>query len=392
LNPLWPIFEKFLNLNSIFTVYSSLVNSFRQIHIPIEIHKPMTKPTIAGNRFRSCSYALTLVPGLITLWGNGIGGAWAWSNVVFVLVVVNCLEWIMGHQRNNEAVNGSALPDFFVMMAIPMVLAGIVTLLWGTCSGMLKGSDLVGAVLSTGFSSGSMGIVAAHEMIHRKKAAWKRAGDFLLFLVMNAYFAIDHLRVHHRHVATSLDHASARYGEHFYRFLIRSIRGQFMQSLELEAERLRLKGQLPYGPENAIIRNSVLHIGLSVSLIMIYPMLGIVFAGQAFFANILLEYTNYIEHYGLERTENERVRAHHSWQSDKPFSRFMLYDLSRHADHHLYGGKPYFQLKTHEDGPTLPGGYAGLIVPVLIPPLWFTMIHPKIKAFQVKRQIAASSP
>jgi alkane 1-monooxygenase len=70
----------------------------------------------------------------------------------------------------------------------------------------------------------------------------------------------------------------------------------------------------------------------------------------------------------------------------------MLYDLSRHADHHMYGGKPFYQLKTHEDGPTLPGGYAGLIVPVLIPPLWFTMIHPKIKAFHAQRQFASPSP
>ncbi|MGA1666263.1 MAG: alkane 1-monooxygenase [Bacteroidia bacterium] len=343
-----------------------------------------------NNPNRSYAYALTLVPGLITLWGNTMGGAWAWSNVIFVLVIVNSLEWILRHQRNNDAVTESGLPDLYVVMAIPMVLAGIGTLLWGTYSGILEGSSLVGAVLSTGFSSGSMGIVAAHEMIHRKESAWKRAGDFLLFLVMNPYFAIDHLRVHHRHVATPLDHASARYGENFYRFLLRSIQGQYMQSLQLEAERLQKAGRLPYGFGNAIVRNTLLQIPLLGILAWVQPWLAIVYAGQALFADILLEYTNYIEHYGLERAENERVRAHHAWQSDKPFSRFMLYDLSRHADHHMYGGKPYYQLKTHEDGPTLPGGYAGLIVPVLIPPLWFTMIHPRIKAFNALRSTAMS--
>lgn len=347
---------------------------------------------LINNRARSWAYALTLVPGLITLWGNTMGGAWAWSNVVFVLGVVNSLEWIMGQRRNNEAVTESALPDLYVVLALPMVIAGILTLLWGTYTGALEGSALLGAILSTGFSSGSMGIVAAHEMIHRKETAWKRAGDFLLFLVMNAYFAIDHLRVHHRHVATPLDHASARYGEHFYAFLIRSIRGQFVQSLQSEAERLQKSGKSPYGLSNAMVRNTLLHILLALGLALIHPMLALAFVGQALFADVLLEYTNYIEHYGLERGENERVRAHHAWQSDKPFSRFMLYDLSRHADHHMYGGKPYYQLKTHEDGPTLPGGYAGLIFPVLIPPLWFTMIHPKIKAFHAQRQFASPSP
>jgi alkane 1-monooxygenase len=336
---------------------------------------------------RAYAYALTMVPGLVTLWGNTQGGFWAWSNVIFVLVIVNSLEWVLGQRRNNDAITETALPDLYLVLAIPMVLAGIGTLLWGSYQGVLHGNYLLGAVLSTGFSSGSMGIVAAHEMIHRKETAWKRAGDFLLFMVMNAYFAIDHLRVHHRHVATNLDHASARYGEHFYQFLLRSLGGQWKQSLKLEAERLRLTGRRPYALGNAIVRNTLMHLAVLIGLGFIHPILAIAFASQALFANVLLEYTNYIEHYGLERAQDERVRAHHSWQSDKPFSRFMLYDLSRHADHHMYGGKPYYQLKTHEDGPTLPGGYAGLIIPVLIPPLWFAMIHPRIQALRLARSL-----
>jgi len=309
-----------------------------------------------NNSLRAYAYVLTLVPGLITLWGNTMGGTWAWSNVIFILVVVNTLEWILGQQRNNDSFSGNSMPDLFLWLAIPLVLSGIGTLLWGTYTGVLYGSGLIGAILATGFSSGSMGIVAAHEMIHRKESFMKRSGDFLLFMVMNSYFAIDHLRVHHKHVATALDHASAKYGEHFYLFMTRSLKGQFVQSFNLEAERLRKTDRAPHGFGNTIIRNTILQLLLVTILGLIHPMLGLAFVGQAIFACILLEYTNYIEHYGLERGENERVKAHHSWQSDKPFSRFMLYDLSRHADHHMYGGKPFYQLRTHDDGPTLPGG------------------------------------
>lgn len=343
--------------------------------------------TAANHRNRSYAYALTLIPGIVTVSGNLLGGALAWSNVFFVLVVVNGLEWILGPRRNNETAEDATLPNLYLMLALPVVVAGIGTLLWGVHHGHLHGFSLLGAVLSTGFSSGSMGIVAAHEMIHRNHRSWKDAGDFLLFLVLNPYFAIDHLRVHHRYVATDLDHASARYGEHFYRFLVRSISGQYAQALDLEAGRLRKMGRSPYGPGNAIVRNTTLQVLLLLALVLIHPLLALAFAGQAFFADVLLEYTNYIEHYGLERAQDERVRAHHSWQSDKPFSRFMLYDLSRHADHHMYGGKPFHELKTHADGPTLPGGYAGLIVPVLIPPLWFAMIHPRIQALRLARSL-----
>ena len=89
----------------------------------------MMNTPAANNPNRSYAYALTLVPGLITLWGNTMGGAWAWSNVIFVLVVVNSLEWILRQQRNNDAVTENGLPDLYVVMAIPMVLAGIGTLL-----------------------------------------------------------------------------------------------------------------------------------------------------------------------------------------------------------------------------------------------------------------------
>ncbi|MGD1892916.1 MAG: fatty acid desaturase, partial [Cyclobacteriaceae bacterium] len=55
---------------------------------------------------------------------------------------------------------------------------------------------------------------------------------------------------------------------------------------------------------------------------------------QSVAAFFLLEYVNYIEHYGLERREGERVGKQHAWQSDAVTSRFTLFELSRHADHH----------------------------------------------------------
>ncbi|MFM7901012.1 MAG: fatty acid desaturase, partial [Bacteroidota bacterium] len=118
---------------------------------------------------------------------------------------------------------------------------------------------------------------------------------------------------------------------------------------------------------------------LSVFLLAIFYWLGwlgvAVYMLQVFFANFLLEYTNYIEHYGLTRKPNERVTEHHSWQTDKVLSRFFLIDLSRHADHHYYASKPYHTLITYEKGPSLPFGYVSMIYVALIPPLFFKVIH-----------------
>ena len=57
------------------------------------------------------------------------------------------------------------------------------------------------------------------------------------------------------------------------------------------------------------------------------------------FGGFLLEVVNYVEHYGLERNKvnehrYERVMPHHSWNSDHPLGRLMLFELTRHSDHH----------------------------------------------------------
>ncbi|NBY30848.1 MAG: hypothetical protein EBQ67_08535, partial [Sphingobacteriia bacterium] len=132
------------------------------------------RTNLLQNKTRAYAYALTLVPGLITLWGNTMGGFWAWSNVIFVLGVVNSLEWIMGQRRNNEAVSESALPDLYVVLALPMVIAGILTLLWGTYTGALEGSALLGAVLSTGFFERIHGHCCRARNDTPQRTTWKR--------------------------------------------------------------------------------------------------------------------------------------------------------------------------------------------------------------------------
>lgn len=59
---------------------------------------------------------------------------------------------------------------------------------------------------------------------------------------------------------------------------------------------------------------------------------------------ILLETVNYIEHYGLLRSKNdqgryEAVRAIHSWNSNHIIGRIVLYELTRHSDHHYMASK-----------------------------------------------------
>jgi alkane 1-monooxygenase len=77
----------------------------------------------------------------------------------------------------------------------------------------------------------------------------------------------------------------------------------------------------------------------------------------------------------------------HSWNSDSRVSRYLLVDLSRHADHHFYASKPYHTLQTYDNAPELPGGYAALLVPALIPPLWKALVHPQLAIWEENQKL-----
>jgi alkane 1-monooxygenase len=210
-------------------------------------------------------------------------------------------------------------------------------------------------------------------------------GKFLLFTAGNIYFYVEHLRVHHKYVGTQSDPATARYNESLYSFYLRTSFQQVRGAWFVEAARLRKENRPALHYTNYIVASVFL---LACLLCFLWYEIGLVavaaFAGQCIVANFLLEYTNYIEHYGLSRQENERVTEVHSWQSDKAISRFFLIDLSRHSDHHYYASKPYHKLVSYARSPVLPGGYASAIYLALLPPLWFKVMNARIADYRQK--------
>ncbi len=128
-------------------------------------------------------------------------------------------------------------------------------------------------------------------------------------------------------------------------------------------------------------------------VIAIYLLFGfsvaVFFLIAALMGGLLLETVNYIEHYGLTRestgnNQYERVQPHHSWNSNHIIGRLMLFELSRHSDHHYLASRKYQILRSYDNAPQMPTGYPGMILLSLIPPIWFKVMNNQMKKYQLK--------
>lgn len=332
-----------------------------------------------GKSFRNWKYFLNLIPVILVIFGNLSGGWFTLLNFTFSFILLGIAEVLVPEDHTNDDLTDDKLPEILMYLSVLGQILAISSLIYGISSGIIIEYWILTAAISTGGSSGTLAIVVAHELIHKKHKIWNFAGRFLLFTAFNPYFYIHHLRVHHKYVGTDQDPVTAKFGENYYHFALRSISGQFRQSMKIETERCMSKKLAPYGLNNYIIAciSGYLIIIALCTIIWGWNVAAAIIL-QAIFANLLLEYTNYIEHYGLGRLDNERVNEKHSWQSDKLISRFLLIDLSRHSDHHFHASKPFNQLLSYPESPVLPGGYASMILPALIPPLWFKLVNKRV--------------
>ena len=339
-----------------------------------------------SHTYRNPKYFFSLLPGIVVIFGNLMGGWWGISNFIFSIGILALIEWFAPEVRSNESSSNTLIPNIVLILHVVIQILAFSSIFYSIYFHQFSFWQLYWAAISVGIHSGSSSIVVAHEMIHRKNRTWKWLGKFLLFTAGNVYFFIEHLRVHHKWVGTDKDPASAKYNESLYHFYIRTTWGQFSHSLKIETERLKSENSFPYGPKNYVIQNLLLLIILCLTLFYNLGTTALAaFVIQAIVANFLLEYTNYIEHYGLSRKENEKVNEKHSWQSDKVISRFFLIDLSRHSDHHSYASKPFHQLNSLSGSPVLPTGYVTSIYLALIPPLWFYVVNKRIAEFNANQ-------
>jgi alkane 1-monooxygenase len=247
-----------------------------------------------------------------------------------------------------------------------------------------------------GLLCGIFGINVAHELGHRVDRFEQTLAKALLLTSLYMHFFTEHNKGHHKRVATPEDPSSARFGEPVYTFYFRTIVMSYVSAWHIANEECRKKRGTAFSVHNEMIRFQFLQIAF-VALIGWYfgTSAVLAFLGAAFMGMLMLETVNYIEHYGLQRKlgasgQYERAMPHHSWNSDHVVGRLMLFELSRHSDHHYLASRKYQVLRHHDNAPQMPTGYPGMMLLALVPPLWFSIMHKKIKEWQQAHEVASA--
>ena len=256
-----------------------------------------------------------------------------------------------------------------------------------TRSGSYSTLATLGIMFGIGVTTGTVGIVYAHELFHKPSRAERALGDLLMAMVLYGHFRTEHLLVHHPHVGTPRDTVTARYNESFLRFFPRVLRQGPGSAWRAERATLARRKRGPWHPSNPIFKYLALQLAFLALAFAIGGWIGVaLFALQAFVAVWQLELTNYVEHYGLTRKylgegRYEPVRAHHSWDSAHLVSGLLLINLQRHADHHLHPMRrfPLLQIFDEAQAPQLPTGYPPMTSMAMIPPLWRRRFNPRVR-------------
>ncbi len=337
------------------------------------------------------SYIVPLLA-LLTFYTTGV---YAYIGILFLYVAIPILEQVITPDTYNldAAEKELAKEDiYFDMVLYVLVILQFVTIycfLVTISDPTLMVTDIIASVLMMGTVLGAIGINVGHELGHKTNEPIKQLfAQMILTTSVQNHFMTYHNSGHHKDLGTPADLTSAKKGDNFYWFALRSQIGGYFKTWKLEANKLSKQGKNPN------LNPMIIYTLLPVMLFLgIYYFFGFYVMVCYFVASVfgisILEAQNFFAHYGLRRKkmENgryERVQPIHSWNSDHIFGRIILFELTRHSDHHHMGGKAYQVLESKTESPILPYGYPAMLMLSFLPFLFRPIMEKQLKLYGIE--------
>ena len=339
---------------------------------------------------KDLKYLMSYSIALMAFIGISLGGFYNYLAVVYTFIFIPILEIIVNksdEEYTEEEKKSRLLDPFFDLLLylnIPIVF-GIFFFSIDKLAFTSSVSDIIGIILSASIVMATNGINVGHELGHRKSIIARTCSKLLYLPCQYMHFYIEHNFGHHINVATPEDPATARYKQTLYSFWITSVVRTYVSAWEIQLKLLKVSKRNFFSIKNDMVFYTLFQ---TIFLAFVYFNFGLYLTLLSILMSVIsflfLETINYVEHYGLLRKKEpsgryERVKPHHSWNSNHTIGRIVLYELTRHSDHHFKSSKKYQVLESLDDCPHLPYGYPTSILLSFIPPLWFSIMNPLVK-------------
>jgi len=329
------------------------------------------------------------------------GGAWMYSGIVALVLVVALGDLILPEDRTEPRFHQEWFLNLMLWLTLPILAWLTLLFSWGVAPTDVFGLDafmkewfgydrlalqaettpfqwFIGAVAGA-FLYGAGGTNVGHELTHRTYSPRDMIlGRWMLAFTGDASFAIEHVYGHHKNLGTPHDPATAQRGDNVYTFVFRSWLGGYASAWKLEKQRLAKFGQSVWNPVHSrMMRGNLMTLSIALSVYVIgggwaLALFWVMSAG----GKTLLEIVNYMEHYGIVRRPEDKVEPRHSWNTNASVSTALLYALTRHSHHHAEADQEYWNLRCYRHAPMLPTGYLGTILLALVPPLYKRVMTP----------------
>lgn len=316
----------------------------------------------------------TLAPVPLMALGVLLGGVWLWLAFLYMALIVLLIDQIVPHVAGNAAEGAEFPGSAAVLVAVGLSHLIVLPLtVWAVAGGSgLSAGGRVLAFLAAGSWMGQIAHPAAHELIHRGNRWLFRLGVAVYTTMLFGHHASAHRLVHHRHVATPRDPSSAPAGMGFWRFAPRAWAGSYRAGMAAETARRAHAPHAGLHPYAVYLGGAAA--SLALGAVIAGPWGAVAWLGLATHAQVQLLLADYVQHYGLHRTQTggkyEPVGTRHSWNAPQWFSSAMMLNAPRHSDHHAHPSRAYPALRLEDGAPMLPWPLPVACVLALSPRLW----------------------
>jgi p-cymene methyl-monooxygenase len=301
------------------------------------------------------------------------GGGWAWLGVA-ELPLFAILDPLLGEDvRERKRLNDLAMDVPVVLCSVlgPVVLA---VLAWKVGQGGLSALELAGMIASCAWLGVVPSVPALHELYH-KRSPWKYAlGTYAQVPYMDCTRSVAHMMGHHLYVGMPKDADTPIRGESMYRFLFRTIRGNYAELYAMESAAARKWGRSVWSWQGRFTKAIAAYLAFIVVMIAVGGWAG---AAAVFTATLVsrlwVEAFNYLQHCGLIRAEGEPVGAQHVWNHLSTITRIAAFEITNHCEHHQDAYVPYYRMRPDTDGPRMPSGFFCFLL-ATVPPLWNRLV------------------